>query len=137
MKKITALLLLVLIGYLVWLDQSFESSQEESLRLKASALASEQPPRKFTTDGCTLFPNSVFGHDFTEDCIRHDMKYWSGGGVKERKAADDELKKMLNNKIPYLGNTFFWGVRIFGHPLAPVPWRWGYGFEYPSLYKSR
>jgi hypothetical protein len=27
-------------------------------------------------------------------------------------------------------------VRVFGHPLLPLPWRWGYGWRWPRGYEN-
>jgi hypothetical protein len=134
MKKIIILLLMVLIGCLIWLDQSFEPENKEDLKEKAAIRTEIKPPKEFTTDGCSLFPNKLINEDITDICIEHDMKYWIGGSVEDRKEADLEFKNQLNEKIYPVGSVAYAAVRIFGYPLIPVPWRWGYGWTYPYFY---
>ncbi len=36
--------------------------------------------------------------------------------------------------MPFMGSLMYLGVRVFGHPFIPAPWRLGYGYEYPKYY---
>jgi hypothetical protein len=129
-KRLGGLFLFCLIFIFIYFDQSFKPQNIEQLReianSKAQSKAKILPPKIFTTDGCSLWFNKYF----LNICIEHDMAYWKGGSSAERKIADIELKEKANQIMPFIGNIIYLGVRIFGHPLMPVPWRWGYGFEY-------
>jgi len=46
------------------------------------------PPRPFTHDGCTLFPDQFLGYDFRPACLQHDIAYWAGGSDWHRAEAD-------------------------------------------------
>jgi len=133
-KRIIWGLILVLAFIAVYSDQTFEPDNIGELREIASKQADVLPPKIFTTDGCSLWPNSILGNDFTDICILHDMKYWKGGSAKERKIADNELRESANERMLFVGSIMHVGIRIFGHPLVPALWRWGYGFEYPYKY---
>ena len=103
----------------------------EELRKIAESKARILPPKPFTTDGCTFFPDSFLCRDLSKICIEHDMQYWKGGMRDERIAADIKLREGVNRGLFPLGHIFYLAVRIFGHPKIPGPWRWGYGFDYP------
>lgn len=135
-KKIIlgVILVLILAFSVVYFDQRFEPNDIKKLRELANSQTDVLPPKEFTTDGCSLWPNSFFGSGFTDVCIEHDIKYWKGGSAEERKMADNELKEGVNERVPFMGSLMYFGVRIFGHPIVPAPWRWGYGFEYPYTY---
>ncbi len=83
-RKILWGLVLILVIVLIYLDQSFEPQNIEELRKIANSKAEILPPKAFTTDGCSMWPNSRF----TDICIQHNIMYWKGGTSKERKIAD-------------------------------------------------
>lgn len=92
----------------------------------------------FTTDGCS---GGIYRTIMRRDppwlgcCVEHDKVYWAGGTRAERKAADTELMCCVaRNGHPFVAFAMYCGVRIGGHPLLPLPWRWGYGWKYPHLY---
>jgi len=118
----------------IYYDQTFEPENIETLRESADARAEVIPPKEFTTDSCTLWLNSIFKNDFTDICIEHDIEYWKGGSAEDRKHADVILRDKINSKMPLMGDVMYLGARLFGHPLIPTPWRWGYVFEYPRTY---
>ena len=103
----------------------------EAPREVAEGRAVVKPPKPFTTDGCTFFPESLFGKDLSNMCIEHDMEYWKGGTRDEREKTDIKLRDDANKIMYPLGHIMYAAVRIFGHPKVPGPWRWGYGFDYP------
>ncbi len=72
-----------------------------------------------------------------ECCIAHDYAYWKGGTFQQRLEADLNLKACVE-KVADLeaGLIMFTGVRVGGTPLLPTPFRWGYGWRYPRLYKQ-
>lgn len=89
------------------------------------------PPYAFTTDGCSAWPDG----NWRDCCVAHDARYWCGGGAEARVAADTALAGCLAQRgHPGLGDVMQLGVRIFGHPWLPFPWRWGYGWNWPYSY---
>ncbi|MAG12483.1 hypothetical protein CL630_01590 [bacterium] len=136
-KEIIIVLIAILTFSAIYYDQKFEPENIEILRESANARAQQLhsgqadilPTKAFTTDGCSLWLNSLFNNDFTDICIEHDIKYWKGGSTEDRKVADTTLRKSVNSKMPFMGDIMYAGVRIFGHPLIPSPWRWGYGLD--------
>ena len=132
-REIIIVIIAILIFSAIYYDQTFEPENIEMLRESANARAEVVPPKEFTTDGCTLWLNSIFENDFTDICIEHDIQYWKGGSEKDKKAADIILRDSINKKIPFIGDIMYIGIRAFGQ-LGPAPWRWGYGFEYPYAY---
>ena len=86
------------------------------------------PPKRFTTDGCTLWPDSDWGHC----CVTHDIAYWCGGSAAQRADADRELGLCLTrNGDAGMGSIMRLGTRLGGFSILPVPWRWGYGWFWP------
>lgn len=85
--------------------------------------------RPFVTDGCSMWPD---GAGYVGCCVEHDLHYWCGGTREERLAADQEFGVCVaqTSSIPGLGTFMKWGVRFGGHPIFPVPYRWGYGHAY-------
>ena len=91
------------------------------------------PPHAFTTDGCSLWPDSRW----VECCVVHDMAYWCGGSAEDRARADRGLAACVSaHSSCGMGSLMGLGVRPGGVPWMPVPWRWGYGWDYPAGYRS-
>lgn len=95
--------------------------------------------RPFSSDGCSLSPNSFFKVNFVECCVEHDIAYWIGGTSEQKIAADSAFKACMNDKInsSYIGaayhsvaSTYYWGVRLGGDARMPNSFRWGYGWNY-------
>lgn len=93
--------------------------------------------KPFTTDGCSGGMSIVWKALFRElppwenKCVIHDVRYWIGGTVRDRLNADIALRKGIIEKgHNVLGWLTFIAVRIFGSPLLPTPFRWGYGHGY-------
>lgn len=87
------------------------------------------PPKAFTSDGCSCWPD----HVWLECCVEHDAAYWLGGSRRERKAADRALAECVRSKgYPVLGELMYYGVRAGGVYWLPTPFRWGFGWEYPQ-----
>ncbi len=122
-------IILILVFFAVYSDQQFEPNNLDELVVVANSKTEAVPTKEFYTDGCSLWINGFFNKDFTDICIEHDIKYWKGGSAEERKRADDELRKLINEKIPLMGDIMYIGVRTFGFPNPLVPWGWGYGFK--------
>lgn len=89
----------------------------------------QQPPFSFTTDGCSLWPDSVW----VKCCIVHDRAYWCGGSFLERMEADRQLQRCVagsgHSVMVFLMRG---GVLVGGTQYLPTPFRWGYGWPYPS-----
>lgn len=93
--------------------------------------ADGNPPRPFKTDGCSMSPDFNFGCC----CVEHDLVYWKGGTVEERRKADKELKRCIAEKgHPSLAGFYYYGVRLGGSPYIPACWRWGFGWPYGHWY---
>lgn len=85
---------------------------------------SRVPSKTFITDGCSLWIDRSW-----DDCsVEHDIEYWCGGSITDRKAADAALRRCFAEFLP---GWFTWGpcagVRIGGHPAFSVHYRWGFG----------
>ena len=84
-------------------------------------------PADFESDGCSLFPD----FDYRDCCVEHDKPYYYGGSWTKRWRADKKLfkcvaaKKGFHHKL--LAPVMWVGVRAFGVPWLPTPFRWGFG----------
>lgn len=88
-----------------------------------------QPPFSFTTDGCSMWPDS----DWVQCCVVHDRAYWCGGPFGERVAADRELQRCVEGSgHGFVAFLMRGGVFVGGAQLLRTPFRWGYGWPYPS-----
>ncbi len=94
----------------------------------------ETPPRQFYFDGCTLFPDQIGSTSFLSACLNHDIAYWYGGTVAERKAADQTFRQEVANSGQF-GTWLQWpmygAVRLFGDTfvLRPFNANWGFGYN--------
>jgi len=95
--------------------------------------------KPFTTDGCSIFPDGTFEQQtlWLPCCTAHDYAYWRGGTYEERLIADQALQQCVA-KVgePQIAKLMLAGVRVGGSPYFPMPFRWGYGWPYPRLYKT-
>lgn len=92
----------------------------------------ELPPYYFTSDGCSLWPDSTW----VECCVVHDMAYWCGGSADDRERADQALRDCVVRSGPQgMGTAMYLGVRAGGPPWFPVPFRWAYGWDWPHGYE--
>lgn len=93
----------------------------------AYAISRPHPKKDFVTDGCSMWPDG----DYKVCCIAHDKVYWTGGTAQERLKSDLRLQQCVSAKSGRLmGSVMYVGVRIGGHPIWPVPWRWNFGEPY-------
>ncbi|QNM94931.1 hypothetical protein [Chitinimonas koreensis] len=97
----------------------------------------------FTTDGCSGGMSWIWRRvlrrrpPWEHACVSHDLAYWRGGSAADRRHADAMLAaRVCMNGHPVWAFTMWLAVRIGGHPLLPTPWRWGYGFPYPTSYRK-
>lgn len=88
------------------------------------------PPHPFTTDGCSAWPDD----GWVDCCVVHDVAYWCGGSAEDRARADELLESCVASVAPRMAPVMWLGVRMGGVPWMPTPWRWGYGWDYPSGY---
>ena len=90
------------------------------------------PTVPFRFDGCSWWPDG----SSRECCQRHDYAYWCGGSRERRKEADAELRRCVAEKTG--SDAYGWlmeaGVRVGGHPVVPLYFRWGYGHGYSGSY---
>jgi hypothetical protein len=89
------------------------------------------PPQPFRFDGCSWWPDG----DYRHCCECHDYAYWCGGSAALRKRADRELRQCVaKQKGAAFGRLMEIGVRVGGHPVVPMYFRWGYGHAYDGIY---
>jgi hypothetical protein len=85
------------------------------------------PPRPFTTDVCSMWPDGTWA----ACCIEHDIAYWCGGPAEARERADDAFRACMRAEGgPCLSTLSYVGVRVGGPAWMPFPWRWGYGWDW-------
>ncbi len=100
----------------------------------------EKKIKDFTSDGCTLFPDSslILKADWCECCFQHDIAYWQGGTEEERLKADETLRECVHRKTgnDNLAKIIYRGVRLGGSPYFYNWYRWGYGWDYDRKYKK-
>ncbi|MEE9412595.1 MAG: hypothetical protein V3V22_06035 [Methylococcales bacterium] len=129
-------LIAVVFAHNVLADNSNKSSSD-FVKLQSTAiefckrqrLNAPFPPHPFTTDQCSVW----FDGNWQSCCVEHDFAYWCGGSAKQRVHADDQLKRCVKEKgYPLMGDIMRFGVRMGGYSIWPLPWRWGYGWEWPD-----
>ncbi len=119
------------------LADSMDTSSADLLKLQSAAvefckqqrLNASLPPYPFTTDQCSVWPDG----DWQSCCIEHDFAYWCGGSGKQRVQADNRLEHCVKAKgHPVMSKIMRLGVRLGGLSIWPLPWRWGYGWDWPD-----
>lgn len=109
------------------------SEADAIARVAANACAARRgyqnvPPQRFTTDGCSLWPDD----GWVACCLEHDMAYWCGGTERERDEADAALASCVEKQgSKEMGAVMGVGVGVGGAYWLPTPWRWGYGWNWP------
>lgn len=96
------------------------------------ASGGELPPNRFTTDGCSVWPDGRKKPDegWLTCCISHDVAYWCGAGI--RRDADQAFRACLRERSSAANaNVMYTGVRLGGGRHVPFPWRFGYGHPWP------
>lgn len=87
--------------------------------------------KPFESDGCSRFPD----FDVFDCCYAHDERYFFGGSLKERRAADKALYSCVKSRRgkghKLLAGVMYLGVRLGGLPFLPLPFRWGFGNKFP------
>ena len=111
-----------------------------SLTAIAIACSSDSQLRPFTSDGCSLFPDSspISAHDWCSCCFEHDLAYWRGGTSEERATADLLLEDCVLQKTgdESFAKLMYAGVRAGGSPYFYNRYRWGYGWRFDRKYQS-
>jgi hypothetical protein len=95
--------------------------------------------RPFRSDGCSAFPDGTRAQKdlWLGCCVEHDKAYWKGGTYKERKKADEALRRCVAAAgEPAVARLMLAGVRVGGTPYFPTKFRWGYGWPYLRGYKA-
>jgi hypothetical protein len=113
---------------------ALERRADEACRLQRAAVGLEgRPERPFRTDGCSAWPDS---ETTLACCVEHDIAYWCGGTARQRLAADDAFGACVRARADssLLGALMRGGVRMGGHPVFPMPYRWGFGDAYRGGY---
>ena len=81
----------------------------------------------FKSDGCSLFPDGKY----LNCCVEHDRAYFDGGSWTLRWRADKKLFKCVAAKKGFehklIAPLMWTGVRVFGLPFLPTPFRWDFG----------
>lgn len=110
------------------------------ITLLATACNTESELRAFSSDGCSLFPDSslISESDWCSCCFEHDLAYWRGGTAAERERADSVLRDCVAGKTgnEALGSMMYEGVRLGGSPYFYSWYRWGYGWGYERKYQA-
>jgi hypothetical protein len=91
------------------------------------------PTVPFRFDGCSWWPDG----NYRECCQAHDYAYWCGGSSEDRAAADERLRACVAEKRGSAYARLVWiGVRVGGHPIVPMYFRWGFGHPYSGRYPA-
>ena len=78
------------------------------------------------SEDCSLAPDITL-----QCCIQHDQAYYYGGSRPDRHSADVAFRQCLQEEgWPVLSWVHYGAVRIGGHPLVPLWFRWGFGLLY-------
>ncbi|MEL7451073.1 MAG: hypothetical protein AAFN78_17795 [Pseudomonadota bacterium] len=108
--------------------------------LSAIAACSPSELAPFTSDGCSLFPDSsvMSEQDWCLCCFEHDVAYWRGGTKQEREHADALLRQCILDTTgsEALATVMHEGVRAGGSPYFYNWYRWGYGWGYERKYQA-
>ncbi|MEM7502204.1 MAG: hypothetical protein AAF417_09185 [Pseudomonadota bacterium] len=108
--------------------------------LLALGCSADSGLRPFTSDGCSLFPDSslIGSADWCDCCFQHDIAYWQGGTAEERTLADEALRECVHAKTEdrRLADAMYQGVRVGGSPYFYNWYRWGYGWPFDRGYRS-
>lgn len=144
MKFFLMILIVIGIGISVFIDQNNTPIVTKDLKTRAineyyatHPNSQSLPTKSFSTDGCTLFPDSFFNlMNWQDVCIEHDIAYWGGGNKMLKYVADKKLLDDGNKIFPHLGDIMSFVSNIGGKPQLPTPWRWGYGWDFGMIYKD-
>lgn len=86
--------------------------------------------RPFSTDGCSLSPDSILGKQIVHCCVVHDVAYWIGGTMEDKNISDKEFEECIVKRAdPISARIYREAVSVGGNPIAPNTFRWGYGWD--------
>ena len=123
----------------VFAQESPEPFFQNKLALGAKEVKPENNIQSFTTDGCSRFPDGLFGKNnglWLICCEIHDIAYWAGHGNEEtRVLADEELRQCVNKKTNFILGAIVWSGPQMAKSLntgktLPTTYRWGYGWRF-------
>lgn len=124
----------------MWLPMRGTLNKYALLVLCLSGCMSESELKPFSSDGCSLFPDSslISESDWCSCCYEHDIQYWRGGTREERDAADRKLQQCVAGKTgnATLARVMYEGVSVGGSPYFYNWYRWGYGWGYERKYRA-
>ena len=126
------------LGSMLVLDRLYIPTTTEYQHRQVAAFAVSHgkviPPRPFTHDGCTLFPNTAVFAFLQAPCFQHDVAYYFGGSKDERRIADQQLRSDVA-QTGWLGQIIaypmYYSVRLFGDTSLTKLFNahWGYGWD--------
>ena len=111
----------------------FQHDELEKMALNACPLTQDEMlSPKFVSNGCSVWPDAK---NYLGCCVQHDLAYWCGGSVAARREADRDLRQCVTEHSSGLNAWLMYlGVRLGGHPLWPMSWRWGFGRHWRGRY---
>lgn len=137
-------LLLLIVAAVIVYEQRVSLPFEEYVETRDLAMSlcsekiAEQPRVEFSTDGCTLWPDGFNAEsNWSACCVRSDVDYWCGGTSDDRITTDNTFRECVKKESAIMATLMFYSSRLFGHPMMPAPWRWGWGHaDYPRGYEA-
>jgi hypothetical protein len=124
-KSLTAIVLIFLVST-VSFSQTTDTGMPEPVP-RAQEKKSQDFPPGFKSDSCTWFPDGNYG----DCCVAHDIDYYKGGSLKQRRRSDMRLYRCVKKKNGWrnkiIAPLMYIGVRIGGVSFLPTPFRWGFG----------
>lgn len=90
--------------------------------------------RPFKTDGCSsVSPDGTIGRPtlWQHCCVEHDIAYWYGGTLQDKKDADSALNQCVSDVFSGIfGRAMEVAVYIGGGPDLHTGYAWGYGWNH-------
>jgi hypothetical protein len=97
-------------------------------------------PKLFTTDFCTAYPEGTLSRPYLwrHCCIEHDLFFWAGGSLDDRKKTDLELKACVEKTGESLqAKLIYIAVTVGGKsPLRFKSRQWGNAWTGRTRYES-
>jgi hypothetical protein len=96
--------------------------------------------KPFLTDYCTAYPEGTRErpNQWKHCCIEHDLYFWAGGSLSERKLTDLRLKKCVEDAgAPIQARLIYAAVSIGGQsPIRFKTKEWGHAWPGRARYQS-
>jgi hypothetical protein len=96
--------------------------------------------KPFLTDYCTAYPEGTLKNpdQWKHCCVEHDLFFWAGGSVEDRKMTDLRLKKCVEDSgAPIQARLIYAAVSIGGQsPIRFKTKEWGHAWEGRVRYQS-